>query len=221
MKACLILDVAHGKDTPGKESPDGTFREWRWSRDICRRMLNEFWTDEFQKDYDVTCPYLSATNEPGLTNRVKKYNEIAGQHEFTFMLSMHVNAATNPPKWWKSKMIMNGSGGIEIWTDLGHNHSDELADVFMKRMMKEAPNEFYRHNTPDDISKDHNFTVIHGYYVDGKYIPRKYEAVLLESLFMDNLTDFGKLIDPEWNREWVKIVGLSAHEVMKHKGYAN
>lgn len=29
----IILDPAHGEEVPGKRSPDGTHREYRWSRE--------------------------------------------------------------------------------------------------------------------------------------------------------------------------------------------
>ena len=32
----IILDPAHGEDVPGKRSPDGVHREYRWSRDRVR-----------------------------------------------------------------------------------------------------------------------------------------------------------------------------------------
>lgn len=219
--ALLILDVAHGRNTPGKQSPDGLFKEWKWSRDMCLKLINEFFNDILQKDYDVMCPYIKTVNEPGLTNRVNAYNALSEDYKFTYMLSLHNNAASNESRWWRSR-TGDGSGGMEIWTDKEHNYSDKLAEVFMEKMMKLAPNEVYRHNTPDDISKDFDFTVIYGYKKnDGTVVRRKYEACLLESLFMDNTVDFKKLIDPEWNREWMKVIGLSAHSVMQYNGYAN
>jgi len=217
-KALLILDVAHGRNTPGKQSPDGLFKEWKWSRDICLRLINEFF-DPLQKGYDVMCPYLKSVNEPGLINRVKAYNALSEDYKFTYMLSLHVNAASSNNTWWTSKSG-NGSGGVEIWTDKEYNYSDKLAEVFMNKMMELEKNEVYRLNTPDDPSKDFDFTVIHGFKMnDGREVLRKYEAALLESLFMDNKIDYKKLTDLQWNREWVKVIGLSAHEVMKYNGY--
>ena len=35
---CIILDPAHGNDVKGKCSPDGTHKEYLWSREICKRM---------------------------------------------------------------------------------------------------------------------------------------------------------------------------------------
>lgn len=213
-KALLILDVAHGADVLGKRSPDGQFQEWMWSRGFCKRLKNEFF-DPMQKGFDVLVPYLHSHDEPGLSNRVRVYNDMTRDYEFTFVASMHNNAASNPAKWWGT--LAGDGGGIEIWTDKEHNHSDELADIFMKVIMTLAPYEKYRLNHPKDASKDADFTVIHG----TKDNPRKYEAFLLETLFMDNVVDIKKLRDEKWNTEWVKIVGMGLLEIFKFKGYAN
>lgn len=40
----IILGTAHLKSTPGKRSPDGAFREYKFSRDVCldiQRTLSE------------------------------------------------------------------------------------------------------------------------------------------------------------------------------------
>ena len=217
-KALLILDVAHGADVPGKRSPDGKFQEWMWSRGFCKRLMMEFF-NPMHKGFDVIVPYLHSHDEPGLSTRVKVYNNLSRDYEFTFTASMHNNAANNPAKWWNT-MAKDG-GGIEIWTDKEHNHSDELAEIFMKVIMTLAPNEKYRLNHPKDVSKDANFTVIHGYKKKDIFIPRKYEAFLLETLFMDNVVDIKKLMDEKWNTEWVKVVGMGLLEIFKFKGYAN
>lgn len=217
-KALLILDVAHGADVLGKRSPDGQFQEWMWSRGFCKRLKNEFF-DPMQKGFDVLVPYLHSHDEPGLSNRVRVYNDMTRDYEFTFMASMHNNAAYNPAKWWGT--LITDGGGVEIWTDKQHNYSDELAEVFMNKIMELAPKEKYRLHHPTDSSKDADFTVIYGYKENDVLIPRKYEAFLLETLFMDNVVDIKKLRDEKWNTEWVKIVGMGLLEIFKFKGYAN
>jgi len=39
-KYLYILDPAHGANTPGKRSPDGKHREYKWSREIISMILN-------------------------------------------------------------------------------------------------------------------------------------------------------------------------------------
>ena len=35
----ILIDNGHGIDTPGKRSPDGTLREWRFNRDIAEDVV--------------------------------------------------------------------------------------------------------------------------------------------------------------------------------------
>ena len=60
----IILDPAHGEDVPGKRSPDGVHREYRWSRDRVRelKVILEAMGYEVYKTTD-------SENEPGLSKR--------------------------------------------------------------------------------------------------------------------------------------------------------
>ena len=35
----ILIDNGHGENTPGKRSPDGRFREYKYNREIARAML--------------------------------------------------------------------------------------------------------------------------------------------------------------------------------------
>jgi N-acetylmuramoyl-L-alanine amidase len=83
----FILDVAHGKSTPGKRSPDGKHLEYLWSREMCARILDL----ARYEGLDVTCPFLNHENEPGLSTRVKTYQGIPTS-KTKVMLSIHNNA---------------------------------------------------------------------------------------------------------------------------------
>ena len=175
--------------------------------------MNDFFNN-LQKGYDVICPYLNYDKEPGLANRVKLYNSHCFEYKFVLVFPVHVNAASNPAKWWKSTK-KGGGGGVEIWTDRFHDYSDELANEFMDKLIQNSNEEIFRLNAKDDASKDANFTVIHGYHKGEEFIKRKYEAMLLESLFMDNEVDIKKLKDLKWNNEWMKSVGFALDYTMK------
>ena len=32
----ILIDNGHGENTPGKRSPDGLFREYKYAREICK-----------------------------------------------------------------------------------------------------------------------------------------------------------------------------------------
>ena len=38
---CIILDPAHGNGVKGKCSPDGTHKEYLWSREICKKLASK------------------------------------------------------------------------------------------------------------------------------------------------------------------------------------
>ena len=38
MKKVILLDAGHGKDTPGKRSPDSSLMEWKYNREIAKRV---------------------------------------------------------------------------------------------------------------------------------------------------------------------------------------
>ena len=35
-----MIDAGHGIDTPGKRSPDGRFREYKWNREVADILLD-------------------------------------------------------------------------------------------------------------------------------------------------------------------------------------
>lgn len=37
-KIVLIFDPPHGEETPGKRSPDGLHREWKWGRERLKEL---------------------------------------------------------------------------------------------------------------------------------------------------------------------------------------
>ena len=168
-KACLILDVAHGADVPGKKSVDGVFHEYEWSRervkDIYRALM------DFNLPFDFYAPFMSWRNEPGLRHRVDVYNERAAPYKDTIMLSLHVDAFKG--EWW------NGTG-FSFFTNRIENIADKLANVMGDVWKAELPYERVRKNRQKDVSKDKNFTVIWGYNKGEKYAPANYHGILIE-----------------------------------------
>jgi len=207
--ACLILDVAHGEDTPGKRSPDSVFLEFEWSRarvnDIYRALV------DFSLPFDVFAPFLSYRNEPGLRKRVSTYNERAEPYKDTIMLSLHVDAFKG--EWW------NGTG-FSFFTNRVENTADELAEVMAKVWKQEMPDERVRRNRPQDVSKDMNFTVIWGYGKGENYVPAKYHGILIENLFMDHKSSvYDKLMNDTWNKNLTDVYLIAIFEMFEYLGY--
>ncbi|MDA3856304.1 MAG: N-acetylmuramoyl-L-alanine amidase [Candidatus Woesearchaeota archaeon] len=81
----IILDPAHGEETPGKRSPDGNHREYLWSRQRCVRIKKKLEI----LGYNV---YITneTPNEIGITNRKNIANKLASGN--TLLISLHNNA---------------------------------------------------------------------------------------------------------------------------------
>lgn len=182
-KLIIILDPAHGEEVPGKRSPDGTHREYLWSRNIIGKLKPRL----EKLGFNV---YLTTTlnSEPGLTHRQQSANAIKLDTGCTkFLLSLHNNAAGNGSDWAKAS-------GVEIFTSKGHTQSDEFAEVIMKQLMADFPTYKFRKGANNSLVKDENFTVLMGY---------GYKAALLEWLFQDNKEDVELLKSEDINNKLV------------------
>ena len=50
MSKLIILGTAHGSNTPGKRSPDGRLREYKWSREIVAMVEDGATVKRFYKE---------------------------------------------------------------------------------------------------------------------------------------------------------------------------
>lgn len=119
MKYKIILGTAHLSSTPGKRSPDGKFREYIYSRKVCKAVHKEL----LNRGVDCVIDYLD-DDMPGLTSsqelvrRVQIVNEMA-KKENSLYVSIHVNASAS--KGW------DNATGFAIYTSPGKTKSDILA----------------------------------------------------------------------------------------------
>ena len=89
----IILGTAHLSSTPGKRSPDGKFREYAYSRKVCKAVQEELLSRgvDCVIDYeDDDMPGLSSSQE--LVKRVQIVNAIAKKTDCLYV-SIHVNAS--------------------------------------------------------------------------------------------------------------------------------
>ena len=199
MRQTVILDPAHGKDTKGKRSPDGLHREYLWSRERIAKILGNIIT---KARFDIYYPFLNEENEPGLTNRVLKYNEIAKDYDKTFMLSIHNDAFKDGSTW-------ENPHGVSVWTSKGEDDSDKYATDLYDYLTTVYPNEKFRpaywlseKEKNKDPDWEANFTVLAG---NSKVKPI-YDAVLLEWLFQTSKSDVEKLINPKHNEYFEDMI---------------
>lgn len=181
-KYLYILDPAHGSNTPGKRSPDGKHREYKWSRNMIAMIL----ADPRSGQFDMISPFLKHDLEPGLSNRVRTYNDI-NSHKPKIMISLHNNAQGMGTDWMKAR-------GFSVYTSKGQTKSDLVAEILIDTFIKEFPQLKTRIETIDgDKDYEANFTVLMG----------NYYAVLMEILFQDNIEDVVILNSPIFKQKFV------------------
>lgn len=174
----IILAAAHSKDTPGKQSPDGTFKEWEWSREVLQIVKIGL------RQNGVKTVVIDPESEPSTAWLKKNRVDVANKIDNAFYFSLHVNAA--PGQGWQQ------ARGIEVWTSKGQTKSDEYATKIFIALRNEFEKDFsdfklfWRTDMSDgDIDKEANFTELLS----------KHPSVLLEFLFMNNKTDLKYLND--------------------------
>lgn len=93
----IILDAGHGINTPGKRSPDGRFREYRFNRIIVNAIAEHLRL----RGYDVEILVPEDEDIP-LPERVRRANKltcrIGHPVQDTIIVSIHANAAGNGSK---------------------------------------------------------------------------------------------------------------------------
>lgn len=165
----IILDNGHGQETPGKRSPDGLFREYRWTRMFVKRLKEKLETCGYTV-FDI----VPEDDDIGLTARANRANKICDQYGAgnCVFISVHCNAAASDGKW-------HNATGWSAWTTKGKTNSDLLAELLCEECEVEGIK--LRKDTSDgDKDWEKNFTVIY---------KTKCPAVLTENMFMDTKTD--------------------------------
>ena len=182
----ILIDNGHGENTPGKRSPDGVFREYKYVREIAEAVERELRA----KGYDAERIVRENVDVP-LSERTRRVNEVCGRFGTSkvVLVSIHCNAAGNGTDW------MNASGW-SAYTSKGKTKSDALAEL----MYEEAERNFAGRKIRKDYS-DGDADWEEGFYILKK---TKCPAVLTENFFMDNKQDFSYLLSLEGRNQIVK-----------------
>ena len=167
----ILIDNAHGLNTPGKRSPDGKFIEAIYTRQLARRIV----ADLQDRGYDAELLTPDDDDIP-LSERVKRVNAYckALGNRNIILVSIHVNAVGNGSKW------MNATGW-SVYTCKGHTASDKLAECLCEVATKNFPGRRIRTDFSDsDPDWEENFSLL-----SNTLCP----AVLTENFFMDSRSD--------------------------------
>ena len=191
----VILDAGHGKDTPGKCSPDKSLYEWQWNREIVAMLCERLYGLEniqtvilVPEEYDVP-----------LKERVRRVNTIVHdakiENKEVLLISIHINAAGHGT--W------NKASGWSVWVS---NNASDKSKQFAQISYREAVLLGLQGNrvVPEEQYWTSNFYIL-------KNTPCP--AVLTENLFQDNKDDV-QFLKSEEGKE--KIVGLHFNAVKKY-----
>ena len=196
----IILDAGHGINTPGKRSPDGRFREYKFNRIIVNAVAEHLRL----RGYDVEILTPEETDVP-LQERVDRANRMTCQPgqpiQTVIIVSIHANAAGNGSKW------MNARGWC-AYTCKGHTLSDELATCLYKAARKHLPGQRIRTDYTDgDPDFEAQFYLLRNTYA---------AAVLTENLFYDNPDDLAFLESIEGQKAIVALHVEGIVDFMEH-----
>lgn len=191
----IIISPGHGKNTPGKRSPDGTLEEWRFNRELVKKIAEGLDAEHIPYvllDMDAT--------DVSLSGRAARANTFGKD---CLYISVHGNAAGNGGKWMKAR-------GWSIYTSKGFTSSDPIAEVFIRKAEELLPQigcKVRKYSTKKYMGDyEENFTVL------TKTIMA---AVLTENLFYDNLEDIEIMKSDEGIEILAKIHIEAIKEILK------
>lgn len=183
----FLIDNGHGKETSGKRSPDGLFREYSYTRDIAAKIVNEL----MWRGYNAIA-IVPEDNDVALTERVRRVNGYCDKlgAANVVLVSVHCNASPPDNGQWHS------ARGWSAYTSIGETKADKLATM----MYEEAEKNFVGHRIRKDFSDgdpdwEENFYVLRN---------TKCPAVLTENFFQDNKEDVEYLNSEEGKRAIIK-----------------
>ena len=190
----ILVGNGHGMDTPGKCSPDGTFKEWIYTRLVAREIVKELQGRGYDAELLVT-----EDIDISLKERVRRVNNkcaIFGTKNVIY-LSIHVNAASNG-NWTNAR-------GFSCFTSKGQTVSDKVASVLYEVAEEIMPEQKFRKDYSDgDPDWESNFYVLKNTLC---------AAVLTENFFMDNKEDLEYLNSEEGfkNIVYTHVEGISRY----------
>ena len=178
----IIIGTAHQKSILGKGSPDGKFREYKYSREVAKAVSSILQSMGYRVIIDIEDDDLGLSQSRELSLRCKIVNELVKQYTDCIYVSIHVNAAASDGKWH------NGTGW-EVYTSKGKTESDKLATCLYNAAKYNAENKKMRTDYSDgDPDKE-----AHLYVLKHTNCP----AVLTENFFQDNQKDVEYLTSDE------------------------
>lgn len=183
----ILIDNGHGVNTPGKRSPDGRFREYKYSREIAAAVVKHLGYRGFDaqlltpEEYDIS-----------LLARAERVNSWCRQinKKNVCLVSIHTNASGDGKKWMSAR-------GWCCYTSRGQTAGDKLADCLYRSAALWLPGHQLRKDHSDgDPDLERDFTILNNTLC---------AAALTENLFHDNYEDCSFLESDEGRRAIIAL----------------
>lgn len=189
----ILIDNGHGQDTPGKRSPDSTFYEWQFNRDIAIPLVEVL----KKRGYDAERIVTEDAHDVTLSERVRRVNAWCNKlgRKNVILVSVHANAAGNG-EWRKARGFSVFCA--KVASDASHRLAQSLYGAAEARGLKG------NRSVPKDRYWEANFTII---------ARTNCPAVLTENLFYDNKEDLAILKSEEGKK---KIVDLHVEGIINY-----
>lgn len=181
----ILIDNGHSLNTPGKRSPDKTFYEWEFNREIAIPLVEEL----RRRGFDAERIVPEDVEDISLSERCRRVNAWCSKlgAKNVLLVSIHANAA--------------GSGGWNNatgWCVFVYRNASQASRKLAQTLYAEAEKRGFKGNR--SVPKER-------YWTSGFYILRcsKCPAVLTENLFYDNKSDLAILQSEEGKRKIVEL----------------
>lgn len=175
----ILIDNGHGENTPGKCSPDGTLKEWAYTREIADRIVSEL----REKGQDAERIVKEMMDIP-LTVRCKRANNIYKETGGNAMLiSIHCNAAGSGEEW------LSAHGWSVFVSGNASNHSKNLASCLVRTAIDKGV--YVRQPMPGQLYWMQNLAICRDTICP---------AILTENFFQDNKEDVAFLLSEDGKR---------------------
>lgn len=167
----ILIDNGHGRETPGKRSPDSALLEWRWSRQAARKLQQEL-----DKLLIPNILLVTEDTDVPLRERVRRANAYGKD---ALLVSLHCNAAGMGAVW------MDARG----WSAFVAPNASARSREFASALAAEAKSLGLkvRQPLPDQPYWEQSLAICRDTHCP---------AVLTENLFMDNRDDCAFLLSP-------------------------
>ena len=183
----ILIDNGHGRETPGKRSPDGRLLEYAYTRGIARRIVSALTAQGH--DAELLVPEQEDISLQERCSRVNDWCRRLGKDN-VILISIHINAAGHGDRWLSAR-------GWCAYTTRGNTRADRLATCLYDAAARHLPGMRLRTDYTDgDPDLEKNFYIL---------LHTAAPAVLSESLFMDNADDCAFLLSEEGQQAIVDL----------------